>query len=372
MTPFAPNARICVLMLATSLGAPVAADTEYQLASGGTFTVYGQFNPAFVIFDDGQRSTDRFADSASSVSRIGFWIRQPFGENELRFRFETALGFAATNDFNQTNSPDALDWDRTRLRHVDLQYETDRYGTFYVGQGRMASDGIGDRDLSDTGLAASVAISDTAGGFEFRTRAGALSGVEIGDVFPDFDGSRRGRVRYDTPEIGGVTLRIAYGQDILDSDSSDEFYDIGIAYEGELDNGVEVEAGLGYQVRQRPGSRDREDLFGAVSLLFPSGFNMTLGVGERNTAGSYVYAKLGYVREFFDVGDTALSVDFYSGSGTDTEGDTAESFGLAIVQAFDDQDIDAYFGYRSYAYSDPSATRYQDAASYVIGARWRF
>lgn len=370
-----PSLKICRLgVVSVFIVTPAIAfaDIVYETGSGGSFTIYGQFNPSYVSFDDGVSSTGQIADNSSSVSRIGFWFEQPFGENELRFRFETALGLGASEDFSQTGEPDAIDWDRTRLRHVDLQYETARYGTFYFGQGSMASDGVGDRDASGTGLATSVAIADIAGSFEFRTDAGALSGVEIGDAFVNFDGSRRGRIRYDTPEFAGFTLGVAYGEDILSEGDIDTFYDIGLGYETEFENGVEMEAGLGYQVRQRAGSNDREDTFVSVSAAFPSGINVTIATGDRNTGGRYNYGKLGYVRDIFSVGATALSVDFYSGSDTDSDGDKADSIGLAIVQDFDDQDIEAYVGYRQYSYSDTSATSYQDAASYVIGARWRF
>lgn len=110
----------------------------------------------------------------------------------------------------------------------------------------------------------------------------------------------------------------------------------------------------------------------SVSAKFPSGLNVTVAVGDRNTAGSYVFVKLGYERDLFQVGATAFSVDSYRGSDTYDDGNSTRSFGLAVVQEFDDQNVDAYFGYRHYAYSDTSATSYQDAASYTIGPRWRF
>ena len=82
--------------------------------------------------------------------------------------------------------------------------------------------------------------------------------------------------------------------------------------------------------------------------------------------------KLGYIFNVFAIGDTAISADFYSGSDSVTDGDSSEMYGIGIMQGFDDANIEAYFGYRNYSYSDNSATSYQDASSLILGARWRF
>lgn len=353
-----------------TLASPSFAGPVYETGSGGTFTYSGQFNPAFTSFDDGEETTDQFTDNESSNSRIGFRIVQPFGDNQLTFRFETAFGFAASDEFSQTSEPDNLSWDRTNLRHVDFQYKT-AFGTFYFGQGSMASDGIGDRSLAGTGLASAVSIGDIAGGFEFRDSTGALTGVEIGDAFANFDGTRAGRVRYDTPEFNGFTLSIAYGENILSEGNDDEFYDIGLGYEAEIGT-TEIEAGLGYQVRERPGSEDREDVFGSVSVKLQSGVSLTFATGDRDTAGTYFYGKIGYEADWLAVGSTAVSLDYYSGSDMVSDGDSSDSFGIALVQDFDQQNIEAYIGYREYSYDDDSAATFQDASSFIIGARWQF
>lgn len=369
------SAHTKVLTIATlgliSLQTQTFAGPVYETGSGGTFTYYGQFNPAFTSFDDGQETTDQFADNESSSSRVGFRIVQPFGANELTFRFETALGFGATDEFSQTSEPDNIDWQRTSLRHVDFIYKTATFGTFYLGQGSMASDGIGDRDLSGTGLASSVSIGDIAGSFELRDSAGALTGIEVGDVFSNFDGTRAGRIRYDTPDFSGFVVSVAYGENILTEGSEDEFMDIGLGYESEI-GGTEIEAGLGYQVRERPGSSDREDVFGSVSVKLQSGVSFTFAAGDRDTAGNYVFAKVGYEADWWSVGSTAVSFDIYSASDSVSDGDSSDSFGVALVQDFDRQDIEAYIGYRDYSYEDTSATSFQDASSFIIGARWRF
>ena len=364
--------RVSVAVVGTSLAAPAVTGPVYENASGGTFTFYGHFNPAYVSFDDGVDSTSEFADNAASESRVGMYITQAFGQSEFRFHFETGLGLRPTNGLSQTFTPKFFDWDRTEIRHVDFRLKTASYGSFYAGQDSMASDGIGDRDLSGTGLVTAISISDVAGGFQFRDGVNALSGVTIGDAFDSFDGSRRGRVRYDSPTFAGFTVGVAYGEDILTSGNDDEFWDVALGYETELANGTQIEAGLGYQVRQRSGSQDREDTFGSFTVLLPSGFNVSVAAGDRNTGGNYYYGKIGYIARVLPFGDTAMSIDYYSGSDFETVGDSSDSWGIGIVQDFDAQNIEAYLGYRDYAYSDTAAVSYQDASSIIFGTRWRF
>ena len=357
--------------LASLVATPGFAGPTYENASGGTFTPYGHLNFAITSFDDGQDENTQLTDNEASTSRLGFRLTQPFGENELTFRFETSIGFAPSDEFSQTSDPDDFDWDQTNLRHVDLIYRTSQFGTLYLGQGSMASDGIGQFDGSGTGLASSVSIGDIAGGFELRETTGALSGIEIGDAFATFDGTRAGRIRYDTPSFNGFTVSLAAGENILSDDNDDEFYDIALSYEGAIGT-TEVETGIGYQVRERPGSEDREDTFGSVGVKLASGLNFSFAAGERNTAGNYIYAKVGYEADWLPVGSTALSLDYFDASDSVSNGDESEAYGIAIVQDFDRQNVEAYFGYREYSYSDTSATSFQDASSYIFGARWSF
>ncbi len=198
--------RSSAAVAAALLAAPALAGPTYTNDNGGSFRWYGQFNPSFQSFDDGVDDYNRLVDNSSSNSRIGFWVEQAFGQNTLRFNFETAFSFRSSDGTNQNSKGDVTSWSRTNLRHIDLQFETANYGTFSAGQGSMATDGITGADFSGTGLAASNSVPDIGGGFFFRDGTGALSGVTVGDAFTDIDGSRLGRVRYDSKNYAGFTF----------------------------------------------------------------------------------------------------------------------------------------------------------------------
>lgn len=371
MKPSRIIAPLTVLALPV-MAVPALAGPEYTSASGGTFTFYGQVDPAIVSFDDGVDTDTDLADNSKSNTRFGFWLRQPFGEDELRFQFETALGFRPSSGLGQNSQPDVWEWDKTFIRRVDISYKSARYGTFYIGQGSMASDGSGSTDLSGTGVVSDVGLGDYVGARFLRTSSGALSNVSMGDAFINLDGTRYGRVRYDTPGFNNFTVGIAYGKNILNASDDNKYYDIALNYKNTLPNGTEVAGGIGYMVIDTDVGPNVKDTFGSVSVLLESGWNGTFSAGSRDPDGSFYMAKIGYLaKNWVAWGDTAVSVDYYHSDDFASIGGSGDSYGLAVVQNVDQYDLQLYLGYRNYSYDDNIAS-YKDANSLVTGVKWTF
>jgi hypothetical protein len=221
-------------------------------------------------------------------------------------------------------------------------------------------------------VAANTSVADAAGGYFLRSSTGALTGIEIGDVFATFDGSRRGRVRYDSPEFAGFTVSASYGEDILTEDADTEQYDIALNYENEDLGDFTVAGALAVSWTDKGGSDTRDTIASAAVLHEPTGLSLSAATGDRDTGGNYGYVKLGYTANLVSVGATSFSVDYYDGSDLVSVNDSAESFGIAAVQKFDRQNIEAYVAYREYSYDDTSATTYQDGSAVLAGARWKF
>ncbi|KAE9631600.1 porin [Parasedimentitalea maritima] len=348
---------------------PVQAEMKYDNNSGGFVSIYGQFNPAFQMVDDGVGSTSNLVDNSHSNTRVGIWVNQPLGSGTFTFNFETALGLRASDSVSQTFTPKGVDWSRTNLRKIDFAYDSGTYGKFYLGQGSMATDGIADTDYSGTSLVLYNGIGDTAGSFTFRSSAGAMSSVSISSVTSSFDGGRRGRVRYDSADFSGFSISLAAGEEILDSNSNDKFYDVALRYANEFSGG-KFTGGFGFSRRDRNGV-DRDDTFGSFSVLLDSGFNVSMAVGSRDTGEDYVYGKLGYKGDWFAIGQTALGVDLYDGSNFNTSGSSTRVFGIGAVQNIDSVNMEAYLGLRSYEFSEVT-TSYRDIESVLFGARWKF
>jgi hypothetical protein len=349
------------------LGASSAGAQTFENETGGTARFYGQFSPSYLSFDDGEETTGEFVDNANSNTRLGFVIEQPAWGGGLVLTFETALGFVQTSEVSQTYTPPALAWERTDLRKFEAAYSSD-FGKFTIGQGSMATDGVATLDASGTGIVGSVTVPDVAGSFAFRETSGTLSGVTVSKAYKDFDGSRRFRVRYDTPKFGGFSVAVAYGQDILSEDNDTDYYDIGLVWAG-TEGDFELAAAAGYAWED--GDTTTERYAGSFSMLHtPTGLNLSLSAGGDPDTGTYGYAKAGWKGDLIAPGPTAFSIDYYDGSDLAVDDSSSEAFGLSAVQTFTEIDLEVYLGYRAYSYDDTAS--YQDADSFLFGARYKF
>lgn len=349
----------------------VASAQSYENQSGGSVRFYGQFSPTWLSFDDGGDTTSTLADNANSNTRLGFVLTQPFGDNTLTLTFETALGLVQTSEISTGDIPDWIDWQRTDLRKFEAAYEGS-FGTVSFGQGSMASDGTATLDASETGIAGTVAIPDVAGSFAFRADDGTLTNVTISNAFSDFDGSRRFRLRYDTPAFSGVSVAVAYGKNVLSEDDQTDYYDIGLRWSGETGD-FALAAAAGYAWAEPEQGDTAEQYAASVSLLHnPTGLNFALAGGADPDGGSYGYVKGGWTGDLWAVGATAFSADYYSGQDFVTDGSASQAVGVTAVQNFDEANLQVYLGWRSYAYDDDTGLSYQDAQSVLAGARVRF
>ncbi|MBD9529922.1 porin [Paracoccus sp. PAR01] len=345
-------------------------DLTFTHPTGATATFYGQLNMTYQRVDDGVQSYDEFVDNGNSISRLGFWIDVPMGENKLRFNIETGLGFRSTSETSQHDDGDWIDWQRTDLRKFEGVY-SGNFGAIWLGQGSMATDGVAEIDNSGTSLAGYVNLPDAAGSYEFRD-ADALSGISVGDAFKDFDGARRFRIRYDTPKYNGFMGSAAYGEEILVSGDDATYYDIALryGYEGDV---IKADAGLGYAWKDSDDG-DTEQLVASTSVVHsPTGLNATLAMGDgEDDSGNYGYVKLGWLGEVIAQGSTAVSIDYFEGNDYVVSGSDSKSWGVQAVQGFDDYNLEAYLGYREYEFDGDTGAEYHDLSALMLGARWKF
>ena len=364
---FAPA---CALI---AVPAGLHAQETFSTPSGlSTLTFYGQVSPAITSFDDGEDTTTTITDNSSSNTRVGFDMDVDYGDaGSLRLKFETALGFRQSGSISQNFTPQVWDYELENLRKLELIWTAD-YGVLSFGQGSMASDGAAGSDFSGVGLTNTVTVADPVGAFLFRQTDGALSDVAVGDAFRDLDGARRGRIRYDTPSFSGFSFAAAFGQNILNSDDEDDYYDAAVRYANSFGT-TKVSAALAYAFRDRVGADDREDLVGSASVLLDNGLNFTLASGRQQQGGdgSYYYIKAGWVGNIWSVGASSFAIDYNSARDFVGSSDAATATGIAYTQKFDDLSLEGYVGYRWYSYED-DATQYQDASSLIFGSRWRF
>ncbi|TCL00329.1 hypothetical protein BXY66_2970 [Shimia isoporae] len=363
------------------VGFATAVAAEDAPADGrGVFGFYGQINRGVLSYDDGlSRDEYWFVDNSKSVSRIGAtWVQDMRDGWRFRARGELALRWKETNRIDQDNPHDRdYKFDRGEIRKVEVEFRHDDFGVLFAGQGAMAADGFTGLDLSLTTVVAGTPVQDAAGGMFLRRVDGANSTLRIRQAFRSMGSSRRLRLRYDSPMLGGWRLAIAAGREVVSEASSSQFgkifADASARYDGDHGD-FRLRGGGAYRWIEN----GKNVFIASGSVLHrPSGWNFTLATGHEAAGGRYSYGKIGYIARWFDIGQTALSIDYYSGQdlyGGNIAGagnGDSVSYGFAVVQKMRDPKIDFYALIRRYEYDTPTVA-YHDSIAFLAGARWQF
>ena len=364
-----------VLLLATLAIGDAAAEglepIEYTLGDGTVIRFSGQLNMGVLHYDDGQDDFTNFVDNDNSSSRARVQILSTSGDWKFEATLEAEYQPLASNVVSQLNDSPNWDFPATNIRKAEVAFANENFGKLWLGQGSMASDGTAEVDNSGTGVIAYSSISDTAGGYFFRTAGGGLSGVTVGNAFSNFDGQgRKLRVRYDTPTFHGFGLRTSYGEDALGG-LDNPLYDVAAVYGGDFEQ-IDLDAAIAFS---RNEGTDTDILDGSISGLHkPTGLSLTLAGGREyndSVEGRYGYVKLGYQHQFFDMGSTAFSVDYYFGNDVAAAGSDSASVGLAAVQNIDDYNLQLWALWRNHHYED-DAGDYDDGQAVFGGALFKF
>jgi len=357
---------VVALSLLVAGGLPISAYAQDL----PTTRVYGQINRGILGFDDGEAiNSYLFVDNSKSVSRIGVTHDAALsGGWKLHLRGELALRWKETNAVS-TDDPNhsSYKFDRTEIRKIEAGFRHDRFGTFTIGQGAMAADGITGLDLSLTTVVAGTPVQDAAGGQFLLPEDPSGARIRVKQAFRSMGSSRRLRIRYDAPVVNGFRFVAAAGQEVL-SYTDDQYYaDASLRWDGEQGD-FRFRAGGAFRwIENRPNV-----FIASGSILHrPSGWNVTFAGGYDSDQARYIYGKIGYIARWFPIGQTALSIDVYDGDNIATQNGSSRSVGFAVVQKIKDPKVDLYALLRRYDYDEPGQA-YKDATALLFGARWSF
>lgn len=344
---------------------------------GGEIQFYGQVSPSLMSYDDGNGERSHApVGNANAAARLGFyWHMRPLGSTKTTFRAEIGVPTRPSNSLSQVNK--GADWltGSYDLRKLELILDSERWGALMIGQGSMASDGIAEIDLSGTAIAAHSSVDKPAGGYFLRTTSGALSPITIAHGYRNLDGdsikgtnadgSRKLRVRYDTPEVSGFRASVAAGVDAEDA-SGPDFADVALRYDWSFAD-WRISAGAGHALKA--GERITSGSLSALNEA--TGLNVTFAAGNSSRGADYSYLKFGLLRKTLAFGETAVSVDLYRGADVASAGSRSNSVGFAVVQQIDSRNIEVFGLVRRYAYSDPD-DNYEPGSVLMAGLRWSF
>jgi predicted porin len=319
-------------------------EPQNTVASGSKavrLAISGQIHRALNVVDDGHGSDLYHVDSDTSNSRVRFVGSARINEDlSVGTNIEVAISPNNSGAVDQKNQRADDTFDQ---RVTDLFLESEDWGRLTIGKGYTASDGTAEVDLSGTSLVAYSGWSGIAGGIRFFDDASrTLTNVTIANGFGNRDGlGRENRISYESPRFFG--LQLAGGANANDR------YDGALRWSGR---------GYGFKAAAAGGFADfgnRNDpnfrISGSASALHEAtGLNLTLAGGMdergRDSDATHGYVKLGLLRDFFDIGDTALAVDFTRTLNLPTRDDDGYALGGILVQQFERLGAEIYSQFR--------------------------
>jgi predicted porin len=354
---------------------PVVASKKSTLSSEKVVTsgedrvklsISGFVNRAVNVVNDGKDTDAYFVDNDNSESRVDFDGTARINDDlTLASKIELTIAPDKAGNVSQVNKESGDVFDQ-RITEVSL--DSKHFGKLSLGKGYTASYGTASRDLSQTSVISYVTVADTAGGMLFRqTDDDSLTDLNIAQAFQSFDGlNRRSRVRYDTPAYHGFH----FSTSLL----TDQKYDAALWWGGQ---GYGFKAVGGASVADPKLDDTSLQYAGSFSLLHEdTRLNLTLSAGlqERDTqddAGN-LYAKIGWITDFFSVGDTAFSVDYGQTENQPAEDSEGYTAGFAAVQFFEEYGTEVYFLYRKYSLDRNIDPDVYDIDVVSIGTRVKF
>ncbi len=373
---------------AADLGGDCCADLEERIAEleattarkGNrkvSLTVAGQVNHAVLFWDDGRERNAYVVGNKNDQSNFSFTGDAAIAKGlnagyTITIRLKDNLADEVSQHSDDGDSGFVL-WESYWF------VDSESFGKLSIGQLSRVSDTAPESDLSETGVAGYAGVQDMGGGFALRFRSGALSNITLGDVYNHFNGDTANVVRYDTPVIAGLVLSASYGED--------DIWDVGARYAGDL-NSFKLAASIAYTHAtdenglDGSGDSSHETLVGSLAILHePTGLNALVAAGNRSfddpvddqnsgtlrtpKDASFIYAKIGWLAKLTSLGPTAFYGeygrfrDFISASGDfdvvadaggvvggRITGNTAEIWGLGVVQHIEAAEMQIYLGYR--------------------------
>jgi predicted porin len=357
----------------TAATARIALDQppgDKDVTSGGgermKLSINGFVNRAVNIVDDGKNTEAYFVDIDDAESRVNF-VGTARATDDLTLGTRIELAIAPNKSGNVNQNEQEID-NIFEQRWVEASLLSKRFGKLSLGKGNVGAYGTTSVDLSRTGVISYSGIIDTAGGMLFRQSSDdSLTDIRIGDAFSNFDGLlRKNRLRYDTPTFHGFHLSA--------SAFSEQRYD-GALWWGGQGYGFKAAAGAG--ITDVNENDEGLQYGGSFSILHENtGLNFTLSSGklERDDQSDpyNVYGKLGWLKDFFPFGWTALAADYTRSVNLPTDNDDSYSIGVAAVQAFEKYGTEIYALYRLHSLDRDVEPSVHDINVVSIGTRVKF
>jgi len=332
--------------------------------------LYGHLNKALLYSDDGNEDNLYVVDNSNSSTRIGInGAARAMDGLEAGTRIEVQFTTNPSNSVSQIDENNVGTNSFTK-RWFDAYLTSKRFGQVRLGHGSTASDGTSEADLSGTAVIGYSSVEEMAGGqFFYDNASAALSSTQVKGVFDNMDGlGRDDRILYQTPNLHGFEAATSW----ISGGASD----LSLVYAAKLGPFAVAAAGAYASLGSLSQTVDTQ-MNGSASVLHESGLNFTVAAGSqdlKNTTrddATFWYGKIGYRKNFFGIGETALAADWGQNSDAAANNDQADTYGLLGVQDITKWGSEYYLGFRNYSL-DRTGTDFNSVQSVMSGVRIKF
>jgi len=352
--PQKPVEKISDLPKPTAPLQVVSGNNNVQLA------LSGQVN-RFISYDNnGKNSQISHKDNTFSSTRLNLTGKGNLNSDTTVsgvIEAEIRSDPSSTRDIGTASDPSSTVF--LRERRLEAIIDNIKYGKLWLGQGPMASDSTSEVDYSATDVITSGSeIYNQAGGIKFiNRRTKTKDARSVAAVYDNYgEAFRQDRVRYDTPNFNGFVLGASHAtRDIVDAS---------LKYAGEYGK-TKFGAAIAWAKSPFTGVTRKgwEQYNGSASILFPVGISLMGAGGQRKfkdvgrDPGKFWYGKLGYQFKYFEIGKTALAIDYaWSKAIADDSTFTLANFRVINTERFNS------YGLVAVQYLDPAATEIYAAA----------
>jgi len=364
---------------AADLGGDCCSDLEERVAELEATTarkgnrkvslaISGWVNEAVTFWDDGTESNVYVGTNSLEQSRFKFAGKAQINKDlEAGYTLEIGVNGHASNKWNQ-DGPSSNSDNTLTLRKSNWYIKSKTYGKVTVGLDGTSTyhllddaDGTNTRNVSDAEASAVY-----QGAFLVRSNGGTLTSLKWSDLERGFNNGtpgqngRRNIVKYDTPEFGGFTASVSWGED--------DMWDSSLTYKGEIHD-FKLIGKIGYGESTDPTATNcgtatdfKCTWWGAAGTLMhaPTGLYVYGGYGEQKVetiaaglddSSTTWFVQPGIERKWHELGKTTIFGEYRkddAGANPDkkTLGADLTFYSAGLVQNIEAASMDLYIMYR--------------------------
>ena len=280
------------------------------------FKTSGQISRMVVLPDDAVGDEIQHQDIGFSGSRFRFTGSETMDNGmEVGFRYEIQARQGQPTAGENASELSSVADQENRLQDI---YFKGGFGSIAMGRGDGAGNGTTEVDLSGTVLASPSTLQSNWG--RYAITAG---GQEWSTVYSLQDAlSRQNRVRYDSPNLNGLSLAASINQGNAN--------EVAVRYKGSFGSSKFVGAFFTATRLDTATNVSGDDVTGgSASLLLQSGLNFTVAISDRDTAGASTSSDATFFKVGYKTGKHAIAFD--SAEGENTAGEEGDSTGVTYA-----------------------------------------